>query len=142
VTRCGEIGVDVERIDRKVEHLDLAKRFFAPDESAVLAKAPTHHVPELFFELWTLKESYIKARGMGLSIPLDDFAFAVHSDRRPQIRFAKPGLDDPAHWQFWRCRFASVYQLAVAIHVPSPEPIDLRLWETVPLRHQSGKRNH
>jgi 4'-phosphopantetheinyl transferase len=137
VTRCGEIGVDVERVDRRVEHRALAQRFFAPSESTVLTKAPADHVPGLFFELWTLKESYIKARGMGLSIPLDDFAFEVHADRPPQIRFAKPGLDDPAGWQFWRCQIASAYQMAIAAHVPAREPIRLRLWATVPLRNKS-----
>jgi 4'-phosphopantetheinyl transferase len=49
--------------------------------------------------LWTLKEAYIKARGMGLSLPLASFAFDFE-EAEPRIAFAPPIDDDPARWSF------------------------------------------
>lgn len=75
------IGVDVERmaeIDLKV-----AARFFTPQEYAyILSFADTRRRLRAFYTLWTLKESYIKAVGKGLSIPLNSFGFRLDDDIR------------------------------------------------------------
>lgn len=67
-----EVGIDVEQIHR-VE-LDIAERFFSAAEKQDLFSLPPEKRLDYFFDLWTLKESYIKAVGKGLSIPLDSFA--------------------------------------------------------------------
>ncbi|MGX1829799.1 4'-phosphopantetheinyl transferase family protein [Paenibacillus taichungensis] len=67
-----DLGVDVEKIapiDMKI-----AERFFSLTESGFLAEEPAEMQLETFYRLWTLKESYIKAVGMGLSMPLDSFS--------------------------------------------------------------------
>jgi len=68
-----EVGVDVEQV-RPID-LNIAKRFFHPSEFAQLMAVEDHRRLELFFKLWTLKESYIKAIGKGLSRPLNTFSF-------------------------------------------------------------------
>ena len=67
------VGIDVEQI--KPIDFDIAKNFFTAEEyrSLTLTK-PSEQLP-YFYELWTLKESYIKAVGIGLSLPLDSFSF-------------------------------------------------------------------
>lgn len=74
---CGwsnkEIGVDIEQI--KDMDIKIAQRFFTPNEYAYLCKFNKEIQNHKFFELWTLKESYIKYKGKGLSIPLDSFEF-------------------------------------------------------------------
>jgi len=60
--RGREVGIDVERENRKVEPLKLAQRFFAPDE----AEAVRNGGREVFFRLWTRKEAYLKALGLGI----------------------------------------------------------------------------
>ncbi|MGL5675521.1 MAG: 4'-phosphopantetheinyl transferase family protein [Cellulosilyticaceae bacterium] len=68
---CEEIGVDVEYVTPL--DLALAERFFAENEKAyIFSKQPNHQL-EAFYEIWTLKESYIKQQGKGLSIDLKDF---------------------------------------------------------------------
>ncbi|AEV68409.1 4'-phosphopantetheinyl transferase family protein [Acetivibrio clariflavus] len=68
------IGIDVERI-HDVD-LNLSKRFFAKEEHNYLESLDGYKRMEAFFELWTLKESYIKADGRGLAIPLNSFSFS------------------------------------------------------------------
>ncbi|HEY0819357.1 MAG TPA: 4'-phosphopantetheinyl transferase superfamily protein [Rhizobacter sp.] len=94
VTRQRAIGVDTENITRGAL-LDVADRFFAPSECEHLWALPSEQHTTRFFELWTLKESYIKARGMGLSIPLHKFAFDLREPGAVSLA-TLPELQDPA----------------------------------------------
>lgn len=73
ITRGGEIGIDVERIRAEVAEERVAERFFSAQEVSALRGLPTHLQAEAFFNCWTRKEAYVKARGEGLRIPLDSF---------------------------------------------------------------------
>jgi 4'-phosphopantetheinyl transferase len=67
-----EIGCDIEAprgYDAKI-----AKRFFHPAEQEWLFSRPEPEQPDVFFRLWTCKESFVKALGLGLSLGLDSFA--------------------------------------------------------------------
>ncbi|MDH6168365.1 4'-phosphopantetheinyl transferase [Variovorax boronicumulans] len=97
IARGIELGVDVENIRRSAV-LEAVDHFFAPSEAKSLAALPAASQPHRFFELWTLKESYIKARGMGLQIPLDSFAFALDSPEG--IGFALADPHGNAAWHF------------------------------------------
>ena len=71
----GDIGIDVETVDADrpmPELVELARHVFTPDEQRLLASGD----PRVFYRLWTLKESYVKYLGLGLSAPLDAFTFA------------------------------------------------------------------
>lgn len=73
------IGIDVEQI--KPVNLHIAKRFFSKTEYIDLTAKPVSLQEDYFYNLWTLKESYIKYKGKGLSMPLDSFAFVIHEDK-------------------------------------------------------------
>ncbi|WP_340014968.1 4'-phosphopantetheinyl transferase superfamily protein [Paenibacillus sp. FSL K6-1318] len=94
----GELGVDVEKI--APIDMQIAERFFSPTESQFLAAQPAEMQRETFYRLWTLKESYIKAVGMGLSMPLDSFAILPderenwHCEQAGAHRFHSQRLDD------------------------------------------------
>jgi len=105
------IGVDAERSDRPVDYTALAARFFAPVEADDLRTLPLERRPRRFFEYWTLKESYIKARGLGLRLPLDQFAFTIESEGI-RLSFTSPGLDDTL-WRFASVDAAPAYLIAV-----------------------------
>jgi 4'-phosphopantetheinyl transferase len=70
-----DLGVDVELAERAVDATGLAGRFFAPAEAACIAATPPENRQGAFLRLWTLKEAFAKAVGLGLSLPLDSFAF-------------------------------------------------------------------
>jgi 4'-phosphopantetheinyl transferase len=94
-----EIGVDTERLARAPDLLALAPEVFAPQELSDLAALAANEQARRAVVLWTLKESYIKARGMGLALALDGFAFRFDADR---VRLeVLPALeDDGSRWQF------------------------------------------
>lgn len=69
-----EVGIDVEKI--KENNLDIAKTFFTNEEYNYILKQPKKK-NECFYKIWTLKESYVKAEGKGLNIPLNSFSFRI-----------------------------------------------------------------
>ena len=132
-----DVGVDVEDLKAASDNLHLARRYFAAAETAALEALPPEEQPDAFLRFWTLKEAFIKARGMGLSIPLSDFAFSLYRDRPPAISLKLHDREDPSDWQFASLALDSRYQLAVAVRLPRSERLVLRVRQTVPLRWQS-----
>lgn len=68
-----EVGIDVEQEREDMDCLGLAEHFFSRGERDALGALPHEEQTRAFFECWARKEAYIKARGGGLSIPLDSF---------------------------------------------------------------------
>ncbi len=68
-----EVGVDLELIRGDFANEQLAENFFSPAEVAVLRALPREYQARGFFNCWTRKEAYVKARGQGLSIELKSF---------------------------------------------------------------------
>jgi 4'-phosphopantetheinyl transferase len=73
VTRKCEIGIDLERIRFDLAFAEIAERYFSRAEAAMLRTLPLAVQRDAFFRCWTRKEAYVKARGEGLSLPLDQF---------------------------------------------------------------------
>jgi 4'-phosphopantetheinyl transferase len=116
------VGIDTEYLERKNATADIANRFFAPSEVAELVCLPALERRERFFQYWTLKESYIKARGMGLALPLDGFAFVLQAEG--QIGFAvQPALHDVAErWRFWLFRESPEHFIALCVERSADMP--------------------
>lgn len=119
----GIVGVDVEDLFRHPP-LDVADQFFSAIEVQTLMQRPIELRPRRFYEYWTLKESYIKARGLGLSLPLDRFAFDLDSERAPRISFLPPIEDDANRWQFTLLTPTARHLVAIALRDSLP---DLRI---------------
>ncbi|MEM9384595.1 MAG: 4'-phosphopantetheinyl transferase superfamily protein [Pseudomonadota bacterium] len=116
IARCEEIGVDVEPLDRDGPHLEMAERFFAPAEATALRAlaGPAAH-RKRFVELWTLKESYIKARGMGMALPLDGFAFDLNRPEEMGFRTWASARDRAEGWRFGLFEYAASHRVALAL---------------------------
>jgi 4'-phosphopantetheinyl transferase len=136
VGRETDVGVDCEPLDRVIDFQGLSTRFFAPAEAAEIARLPKGPPRgEGFFRFWTLKEAYIKARGLGLSIPLSSFAFDL-GQGQPAISFAAPLEDDPRQWQFTSTVLGR-HVLATAVRTAAP--LELRIRETIPLASEQSE---
>ncbi len=102
VSRHGPIGVDVEEASKPLDDIEhIAARFFAPEEHRELMALPPEARQERFYRLWTLKESYIKARGQGLSLGLSGFAFYFEREDI-RIAFRPDFVDSEENWTFWQ----------------------------------------
>jgi 4'-phosphopantetheinyl transferase len=98
VTRLGPVGIDVERLHDRPTHLDMAARFFTPAESAALRQLPPDRRLEAFFHVWTRKEAFLKAVGLGLSHGLERFEVSVPPDDPARIRHIDGDRDAGARW--------------------------------------------
>jgi 4'-phosphopantetheinyl transferase len=131
-----EIGVDVEVIGERAT-VAIAEDFFAEPEVAALCQLSEPERIQRFYAFWTLKESYIKARGMGLAIPLDQFWFDLEQGPQPRIEIDSR-LDDSAEtWQFERQRPTPDHHLALAIRREAEPDLPVLLRHTVPLAGDS-----
>jgi len=114
VTLERDVGIDVEHIGRRAGTGALAERHFSSSENLLLASLPSTGAHALFFSLWTLKEAYVKARGLGLGLPLDVVSFQIVPGAPPAVSFG-PGHDEDARaWQFALLEPRPGYRLAVA----------------------------
>ena len=95
--------------------MDVAERFFSTRETVSLLGAPIESRAGMFLEYWTLKEAYVKARGLGLSLPLDQFSMYNDSRGEWRISFEPSFEDDPARWWLWSSRVGNSHQMALAI---------------------------
>lgn len=133
VVRDHEVGVDVEDTERKSQTVEVAERYFSELEVAALWALPESERRARFFEYWTLKEAYIKARGLGLSIPLEQFSFVLDPRDRPiTIRFDPRLGDDPARWQFAQLELTPRHACATAIALPGTQPVRYVIRELSP----------
>jgi 4'-phosphopantetheinyl transferase len=141
VAQDREIGVDVEDTERPGETVGIADSFFSPVEVAALRALPEAERRARFFDYWTLKEAYIKARGMGLALPLDQFSFLLEPrpprtpPEAPAIRIAfDPRLgDDAASWQFAQFPLSPGHRVSAAVHRGAGPDLRFVVRETVPL---------
>lgn len=111
------IGIDLEKIDAKVQVENIAKRFFCNDESDYLTNLPLIEKPEYFFKLWTIKEAYLKAIGEGLSGGLDSICFAINENNQ-QMELVKQKNDQKRdnHWHFKTWILPNNYIMSIAIN--------------------------
>ena len=137
VTRERDVGVDVEDTWRQGQTVEIAERYFARREVAALRALPASEQRDRFFDYWTLKEAYLKARGLGLSLPLAHFAFHLQPGHAPRICFDGQLSDDPDAWQFALLDPTARHRLALAVR--SPTPLALRVRQTVPLLMDAGE---
>ena len=133
VTGGRALGVDVENIATRSAPIDVADRYFAADEVAELACTDVAQQHYRFFEYWTFKESYIKARGMGLSIPLDKFGFSYPSDTSVSLAVHPELGDDARRWLLWQFQPTPEYLVAMCAERTEGDPPTVVVRDVVPM---------
>jgi 4'-phosphopantetheinyl transferase len=110
-----EVGVDVERIRHDVAAEDIAGRFFSPREAACLRALPASARVEAFFNGWTRKEAYIKAKGTGLSLPLDSFDVSLPPGVQPALLRTSPDAAEADRWSLHALRPGAGFTAALVV---------------------------
>jgi 4'-phosphopantetheinyl transferase len=124
VSRAGEIGIDVEETSREVDIVQISRHFFSADEQGHLSTLSAKERKSRFFELWVLKEAYLKGRGMGLSKSLNEFSIQWDPKGKPH---------SIGNWQLALHR-------PTARHIAATAMRQRRDASTIPVRWRDGHR--
>ena len=114
VSKNQDLGVDLELIKKERAILKIAERYFSTSETRELRNLPKASQVKRFYELWTLKESVLKACGYGLSRGLSKIEFSFPASDK-LVMHSAPGNENLTHWQSWQIEEYKNYMLAVSI---------------------------
>ncbi len=126
VTSADLVGVDVETFFADNRMVDVADHYFSEKELQSLEGLSATDQQQLFFRTWTLKEAYIKARGEGLSLPLDSFSFDCPTEG--PISLQEP-WGSASGWSFWSLEPVNGQIIALAV---KSESTNLRIFSRNP----------
>lgn len=134
VARTRKVGIDVERIRHEMEFESLARRFFSPAEVTGLMSVPPEQRSMAFYNGWTRKEAYIKAHGLGLSLPLDSFDVSLSPKEPASLRATRPDPREAARWALFPLEVAPGYAGALVVELAVPdgstrELLEIRHWD-------------
>jgi 4'-phosphopantetheinyl transferase len=108
------VAVDVEEIRERPLLFETASSNFSAEEIDALRALQSLEFVDRFFKYWTLKEAYVKARGTGINLPLNQFTMLISSNQRIGISFAPGMADDSRRWLFMSDCPSPKHRLAVA----------------------------
>jgi 4'-phosphopantetheinyl transferase len=111
--RGREVGVDVEQIHRDIAVQEIAGRFFSQVEQAAFAKVPKELKRDAFFRCWTRKEALVKAKGDGLSLPLDQFDVSLLAGQSARLLGTRPDPGERHRWSMWELDAGPGYAAAL-----------------------------
>lgn len=112
---CGrDLGVDVEKLHSTTDVRKLAERFFSIQEREELGKLEGEDLHAAFLRCWTRKEAYIKARGEGLSLPLDQFDVSIAPDEQNALLATRPVAEEAKWWTVCNVHVGVGYAAALA----------------------------
>jgi 4'-phosphopantetheinyl transferase len=115
VTFERDIGVDLEWLRTDLDYDEIAQSHFSADERAYLRALPAQRKAAAFFAGWTRKEAFIKAKGLGVSYPLDQFSVCLDPDNRNELLKSCDEPGEVLRWSLRALTFDSDYPAAVCV---------------------------
>jgi 4'-phosphopantetheinyl transferase len=129
------VGIDLEPEEHARSILRVTPRIFSPRELIDLDDLTDEARRDRALTLWTLKESYAKARGMGLSLPFRAFSFTLNDLEKIGLTFDSSMDDDADRWHFRLVTYAA-HRIALAAERSGETTPRLRAFETAPLTRE------
>lgn len=111
IARDREVGVDVEWMRPQVAHEQIAARFFSLEEQEALAQVSNEERRTAFYNIWTRKEAYVKARGDGIAAGLGTFAVSLGAEAA--LLRSDEGQDEVERWKLMTLEPATGYVAAL-----------------------------
>ncbi|MBR8838429.1 MAG: 4'-phosphopantetheinyl transferase superfamily protein [Stigonema ocellatum SAG 48.90 = DSM 106950] len=113
--RDRQIGIDIESLRPVSEVEQIADRFFSIREYEELRAFPPSQQHNAFFRYWTLKEAYVKATGLGLSLPLNKFEVSLAPGDSAVLLKTSVDAQVPDHWSLMELSVGHGYAAAIAV---------------------------
>jgi 4'-phosphopantetheinyl transferase len=130
LTKIGNVGIDVESVDRVVNSEEIARTYFSDREVMALQECKGVEHRTRFVELWTLKEAYLKAIGTGLSDRLNNFSFELIGPSG--LRFNSLSEKGHVNWHFALFAPSEGHRMAVAIRSEHKVAYRVMTWTSAP----------
>lgn len=125
ITRNREIGIDIEHIRPIPDAAQIVERFFSAQEQRTFFSLPPEQHLEAFFNCWTRKEAFIKAKGEGLYHPLDQFSVSLAPGEPARLLQIENDPQETARWSLQALNPAPGYVATLAVEGHSCR---LRCW--------------
>lgn len=120
VTATADCGIDIEAKNSQLDLGAMSSLVLGDSERIMMASTCEGDRLRLFYQLWTLKEAYLKACGLGLSRPMTTVEFDVRATS-PALAESRPR--DGRAWQFDQWSVGDEYLVALAVGAPREAPI-------------------
>ena len=121
-----EVGIDVESLSSPVTPQEIARRFFSSRESGEICGLPPERQREAFFHCWTRKEAYVKARGEGLTFPLDQVEVPFAASESVSFLCEMRDRESASIWSLYNVTVDTGYAAALVV---KGSRCRLRYWE-------------
>jgi 4'-phosphopantetheinyl transferase len=110
-----DIGIDIESTNREIPW-EASRLILSAAEELDIRRRPPHGRRRRFFQYWTLKEAYLKALGVGLTVPLDLVTFSIPTSCSSCGPGSLVSFDQPAlpGWSFYTAELPTEHQLSIA----------------------------
>jgi 4'-phosphopantetheinyl transferase len=128
VTRGRDVGVDIEHIREDFATLEIAEHFFSKDEVAALRSLPADQRTAGFFNCWSRKEAFIKAKGMGVSYHLDRFTVSLSPGEPAALLKVDDDEREVALWKMYELNPGAGYAAALIV---TEHPVTLKRWRWI-----------
>jgi 4'-phosphopantetheinyl transferase len=125
-TYVRQVGVDIEYMRPDLDYESLTEHYFSPLENEMLRALLASARLEAFYQCWARKEAYIKARGKGLSIPLDAFDVSLRPDEPAVLLNSREDAHEAARWRLCALHPDPNYAGALAVE---GDGWHLRCWQ-------------
>lgn len=127
-----DAGVDIENHTRFNGLDTLPQDVFSSSEFSCLNGLPEEEKKDRFFTYWTLKEAFLKGRGLGLAFPLNQISFHLKIGETISVSFDPDFQGNALDWQFAHFRPTSSHSLAVALCRGNKNDLKIKFWEVLP----------
>ncbi|HED10543.1 MAG TPA: 4'-phosphopantetheinyl transferase superfamily protein, partial [Caldithrix abyssi] len=121
------VGVDIEHFRKETTTVKIAERFFSNKEVQAFLALNDEQREEGFFNAWTRKEAFIKAAGLGLSMPLHSFDVTLTPGQEARLLDVRHPGYQAGDWLLRALPVSPPYAGAFCIKHRAPR---LRLWQT------------
>ena len=114
-TRGRKVGIDVEYTQSEIVKDYIVEHTFSAREVEVLRNLPEDIQVQAFFNCWTRKEAYVKAKGQALSIPLNQFDVSLSPGDPVRLLNTKWDVDEISRWSLHELKVGSDYAASLAV---------------------------
>ncbi|GCE23078.1 4'-phosphopantetheinyl transferase family protein [Dictyobacter kobayashii] len=121
-----QVGIDIELIRANLDYTLLANHTFSQHEYQTLQDLVPALQQEAFYNAWTRKEAYVKARGIGLSLPLQQFDVSLVPGEPPSLLHVQDDPAEPLRWQYYDLTTEKGYKAVVITEKPQ---VRLLCWQ-------------